>query len=80
MTPEQQDAFLNPLKNPDGSVSSFTKDTTLVHERLRRVVAEFGGDIRLSGPPDALNQALKQTAHGTWELSAPLEHIGPGRR
>lgn len=74
---ELQDGFVGMFRHPDGSVPVVPKDDTLVRARIRTVVAEFSGDIRLSGPALAMDEALQPTGDGAWKIVAPLKHIGP---
>jgi nucleoid-associated protein YejK len=77
-TAELQDQFLEPFKNEDSSIPVFQKDDSLVRARMKKVVAEFTGNIKLSGPMDSINSALQPEEDGSWKLDAELRHIGPG--
>jgi hypothetical protein len=80
LPPEVQDSFLDRIRQPDGSINTLRKDTALVSARLQRVTAEFTGDLKLSGPAGAMDEALQRNDDGNWEIRADLKHIGPGSR
>lgn len=79
LKPRQRDAFLQPLRLDDGSVPTITKDTTLLGDRLKGMVLEFDGGVRVSGPRDAVS-AIRQTPEG-WLIETQLKRAShSGRR
>jgi hypothetical protein len=80
LEPGDADAFKQRLALPDGSIPTITKDTSLVASKVKNVMAEFSGGIKVMGPRAALEESLRKQ-NGQWVIDATLEHIGPtGRR
>jgi hypothetical protein len=73
---ELQDAFVERFRTLDGSVPVLQKDSGLVNARLKTLVADFSGNIKVTGPADSVNKALQPGPDG-WRIDAELRHIGP---
>lgn len=70
-----QDEFLGLLTAEDGSIVTITKDTALIADRLKNVVAEFSDGIKVIGPRDVIAAKLKPSGDG-WTIDAQLRHMG----
>ncbi len=79
LEPEDADAFKAQIALPDGSLPIIPKDISLVEHKVRNVMAEFAGGLKLVGPKDAIQESLRQE-DGHWVIDAKLQHIGPTRR
>jgi len=77
--PKDADAFKAQIALPDGSLPIIPKDTSLIENKVRNVMAEFTGGLRLVGPKQAIEDSLRQE-DGHWVIDAKLQHIGPTRR
>ena len=78
LSPQLQDEFLAGLKNEDGSIQSFVKDTSLINPRLRKIIAEFDRDIKVTGPAEAMSESLVMGQDGNWEITAEFRQFGTG--
>jgi hypothetical protein len=76
LDPEDQDDFLHRLRTESGTVPSIPKNIDLVRARLVKTWVEMDNGLRLTGPPDIVEPALKAIREATDASGEPLV---PGR-
>lgn len=68
-----RDDFVAPFRAEDGSVPAVPKETMLIGSKLRTLTIEFQQDLKLSGPPEAVDELLVPGEDGTWIINSPMK-------